>query len=97
MPDHLYLMWMGYEESSDQRMAMRFLRKQLNWVLCPMGFELQKQGYDHVLREESRRQSVFETVAGYVRDSPLRAGLVLVLSNCQTIRTPGALCPAIPN
>lgn len=97
MPDHFHLIWMGYDEAgSNQRVAMRFLRKQTNRVLRPMGFELQKQGHDHVLREKSRKQSVFETVVGYVRENPLRAGLVKGSEELPDYRYAGCLVPGYP-
>ncbi|MDF1659625.1 MAG: hypothetical protein P1U58_18550 [Verrucomicrobiales bacterium] len=96
MPDHAHLLLMGYdEEGADQRRAMRYLRKQINWLLATEGFKLQKQGHDHVLREESRRQSVFQTVAGYVRENPLRAGLVTE-DSLSEYRWGGCLVPGYP-
>tara|TARA_R110002096_G_scaffold42144_22_gene113826 strand:- start:7070 stop:7645 length:576 start_codon:yes stop_codon:yes gene_type:complete len=96
MPDHLHLLLMGYHESSDQRVAMRYFRKQLNWVLRPEGFQLQKQGYDHVLREDSRKPSIFEKVAGYVQENPLRAGLVADYDELPSYPFAGCLVPGYP-
>ena len=36
----------------------------------------QKQAYDHVLREEERRGDVFQSVAHYIAENPVRAGPV---------------------
>ena len=36
----------------------------------------QKQAYDHVLREEERRGDAFQTVAHYIVENPVRAGLI---------------------
>lgn len=52
MPDHIHLMWMGILESSDQKLAMRHLRTRINDSLSQIGFELQNQPYDHVLKPE---------------------------------------------
>ena len=65
MPNHLHLLWMGLREESDQRNAMKFLRKQLAVELArrsPTGveFELQKQSHDSVLREKDRVCGAFE-------------------------------------
>ena len=75
MPDHLHLLVLGVRESSDQRMAIRHLRANLNQMLG-VGFELQKQPHDHVLRRWEREQGAFQDVAAYIADNPVRAGLV---------------------
>ena len=76
MPDHLHLLWLGLLKHSDQLLAMRFFRKQLNPVLEKLGAELQRETYDHVLREEEREQSAFEDIAEYIARNPERAGLI---------------------
>ena len=81
MPDHLHLVWMEMSTISDQRLASRFLRKQLAAELArrsPTGveFELQKQSHDSVLREEDRRRGAFQRACFYVLDNPRRKGLV---------------------
>ena len=96
MPDHLHLIAMGYSESSDQKIAMRFVRKQLNWILKPAGFELQKQGFDHVIREESRKPDVFPKVVGYVRENPLRGELVSDADDLPSYLHAGCLVPGYP-
>jgi putative transposase len=96
MPDHWHLILMGVEESTDQRVATRFFRKQLNWILRPEGFELQKQAHDHVLRENSRTQNVFETVVGYVRENPLRAALIEAPEDLSDYPFAGCLVPGYP-
>ena len=50
MPDHLHVLLLGLGASSDLFLAARFLRTHLGSGLIPSRF--QKQGYDHVLREE---------------------------------------------
>jgi hypothetical protein len=81
MPDHLHLLWMGLCVRSDQRNAMRFLRKHLAKELAgrsPTGaeFELQKQAHDSVLREQDRRRGAFEKSCFYLLDNPCRKKLV---------------------
>ncbi len=81
MPDHMHVVWMGMRVSTDQRLAMRFLRKHLAVAFAqrsPTGveFELQKQSHDSVLREEDRRRGAFERACFYVLDNPRRKALV---------------------
>ncbi len=60
MPDHLHLVWLGLRVDSDQRNAMKFLRKHLAVELTRRGaFELQKQSHDSVLREKDRERGAF--------------------------------------
>ena len=80
MPDHMHMLWMGLAATSDQREAMRFLRRCVNERLAVIEIagcqpRLQKQGYDHVLREEERKRGAFEKVAWYIAENPVRAGL----------------------
>jgi len=76
LPDHIHLLWMGIFNGSDQRNAAKYFRRQLNPVLEKFGARLQKQPYDHILREEERKQTVFENVVEYIAQNPERAGLV---------------------
>ena len=82
MPDHGHLVWMGLAPSSDQILAMRFLRRHLQLLLDGAGartgltFRLQKQSHDHVLREGQRRRGAFGDVCNYVLCNALRGGLV---------------------
>ena len=81
MPDHLHLLWMGLRLDSDQRNAMKFLRKHLALELArrsPGGveFELQKQSHDSVLREKDRLHGAFEKSCFYILDNPCRKKLV---------------------
>ncbi len=55
MPDHMHLPWLGILDSADQRLAMKFLRGQLNRVLGKQHVRLQQQPYDHVLRDDERQ------------------------------------------
>ena len=81
MPDHLHLLWMGLRVDSDQRNAMKFLRKHLAVELArrsPTGveFELQKQSQDSVLRIKDRMRGAFEKSCFYLLDNPCRKRLV---------------------
>ncbi len=78
MPDHMHLLWCGLSHSCDQRIAMRTFRKDLNDCLARIGFELQKQPYDHVLREEECNKSAIEDTADYIARNPERKRLVPV-------------------
>ena len=76
MPDHVHLLWIGILDESDQRVAARYFRKQINLVLEKLGTQFQRQPYDHVLREEEREREAFENVAEYIARNPERRGLV---------------------
>ena len=75
------LVWMGLQASSDQRNAMKFLRKHLAAELALRSpksgeFELQKQPHDSVLREKERVRGAFAKACFYILDNPRQAGLV---------------------
>lgn len=98
MPDHLHLVWMGLRVDSDQRNAMKFLRKHLATEFArrsPTGveFELQKQSHDSVLREQDRRRGAFEKSCFYVLDNPRRKGLVTHPRDWPCL---GAIVPGYP-
>ncbi|MBI4324513.1 MAG: hypothetical protein HY674_04545 [Chloroflexi bacterium] len=81
MPDHLHLVWLGLRVASDQREAMRFLRKYLSRELARRSaaggpFELQKQSHDSVLKEKDRTRGALAASCFYLLDNPRRAGLV---------------------
>ncbi len=76
MPDHIHLLWAGILKSCDQRLAMRYFRKQLNPVLEKLNVHFQHQPYDHVLRDDERQETAFEAVAEYIARNPERRGLV---------------------
>jgi len=78
MPDHIHLLWIGLLESCDQRLAMRYFRTQLNPILEKLNARFQVESYDHVLRDDERIESAFESVAEYVARNPERRGLVPV-------------------
>jgi putative transposase len=98
MPDHLHLLWMGLRLDSDQRNAMKFLRKHLAVELtrrAPTGveFELQKQSHDSVLREKDRWRGAFEKSCFYLLDNPSRRKLV---SHSRDWPHLGAVVPGYP-
>lgn len=81
MPDHIHLFWLGLKLRSDQRNAMRFLRKHIQAELLRRSsdgvvFELQKQSHDRVLREKDRTRGASSAACFYVLDNPRRKGLV---------------------
>ena len=76
MPDHAHLLAQGISDDADQSLFSRFLRGRWNALLSPLGRELQRQAYDHVLREEELEKDAFEAVAFYIAENPVRAGLV---------------------
>ncbi len=75
MPDHMHLLVCGLSESTDQRKAMRFLRRQTNRILAPE-HQLQKQAHDHVLTEKERESDAFQSVAYYIFNNPVRSNLI---------------------
>ena len=77
MPDHFHLLLLGAAPESDQQLAMRFLRRHINRIL-PDGTRLQHQAFDHILTPDERVCGSFEEVAAYIRENPVRAGLVKV-------------------
>ncbi len=75
MPDHFHLLWLGLSIDSDQLLAIRYFRRLVNRTLKPLGMRLQKQPFDHVLREKERNKTAFEEVSGYISRNPERANL----------------------
>lgn len=73
MPDHAHLLLVGLGEDSDQRLAVEFLRKHLSPALAPHVW--QRQAHDHVLRDAEREQGAFGSIANYILENPVRAGL----------------------
>jgi len=76
MPDHMHLLWCGLTESTDQRVAMKRFRKDLNDCLKRVTFSLQSQPFDHVLKEEELERDALEAVIEYIARNPERAELV---------------------
>jgi REP element-mobilizing transposase RayT len=95
MPDHVHCLWLGILDQSDQQLATKFFRKQVNTVLEKLGTLLQRQPYDHVLGEEERERNAFESVAEYIARNPERAGLVPT-DGFREYKYTGCLVPGYP-
>jgi putative transposase len=98
MPDHMHVVWMGLRIASDQRNAMKFLRKHLGVELLRrargvLEFKLQKQSYDSVLREKDRKRDAFARTCFYVLNNPCRRGFV---GHPEEWRYLGAVIPGYP-
>lgn len=76
MPDHMHMVWMGLTGGSDQLNAMKHFRTACNESLQRIGFGLQDQAYDHVFKDDERREAEFREVCEYIARNPERAGLV---------------------
>jgi putative transposase len=87
MPDHIHLVWIGAHPTSNQLLANRFLRTHLQ-------LPLQKQAYDHVIREDERAGDRFTDICNYIRNNPVRANLVQA-SECWSYQ--GSMIPGYPN
>jgi putative transposase len=96
MPDHLHLLWIGILDRSDQRIAAKFFRTQLNPILEKLGARFQRQPYDHVLSEAEREREAFPTVVEYIARNPERAGLVKV-DGYREYPFTGCLVPGYPD
>ena len=78
MPDHLHLLLLGLDLSSDQRNATKFFKKHFNNLLAPSKNKLQNQSYDHVLRDEEASVDGFAQLAHYILCNPERANLTQI-------------------
>jgi hypothetical protein len=96
MPDHIHLLWIGLFAGSDQRNGAKFFRSHVNPILEQHGARFQQQPYDHVLREQERERSAFETVVEYIARNPERAGLV-PLDGFRDYEFTGCLIPGYPD
>jgi putative transposase len=95
MPDHIHLLWAGILDGCNQRLAMRYFRKHLNFILTKLNTRLQLQSFDHVLRDGERQETAFEAVADYIARNPERRGLVPADGYAQYKFT-GCLVPGYP-
>jgi hypothetical protein len=82
----------GISAVSNQRLAASFQRKHLNNLLSP--HRLQKQAYDHVLREEQRHKGAVEKTVYYILKNPVRADLV---NDADAYPFSGCLIPGYPD
>ena len=96
MPDHGHMLWCGLSEVADQRVAMKTFRSDVNECLRRIGFEFQKQPYEHVLREQECERSAIEDVAEYIARNPERKKLVTADGFAKYQYT-GCLIPGYPN
>ena len=92
VPDHLHLLLAGVREDADLYLAARFLRKPLEAALRVGWF--QKQGYDHDLPEEEKRQDAFAGVCHDILENPVRAGLCEAATE---YRFSGSVIPGFPD
>jgi len=95
MPDHMHLLWAGLSSESDQLPAMKNFRKNMNDSLKRIGFEFQRQPYDHVLKDDELELTAIEEVAEYIARNPERKGLVGVDEFANYSYT-GCLLPGAP-
>ncbi len=95
MPDHMHLLWAGLSISADQLPAMKHFRKNMNDSLKRIGFEFQRQPYDHVLKEDELERSAIEDVAEYIARNPERKSLVGIDKFAEHPYT-GCLLPGAP-
>jgi REP element-mobilizing transposase RayT len=95
MPDHIHLLWAGILDTCDQRLAMRYFRKQLNPILEKLNHCFQVESYDHVLQDKERLETAFEAVAEYIARNPERRGLVPI-DGFALYKFTGCLVPGYP-
>ena len=70
------MLWTGLSNESDQLVAMKRFRTDANESLRRIGFEFQKQAYDHVLKEKELERTAIECTSEYIARNPERKGLV---------------------
>lgn len=95
MPDHLHMMWIGILDGSDQLPAIKHFRKRFNESLDKIGYRLQEQAYDHVLRDDERQEHAFTETCEYIARNPERAGLVEV-DQFATYKYSSCIVPGYP-
>lgn len=95
MPDHIHMLWLGVLESCDQRLAVKHLRKHMNDALGKLKFKLQRQPYEHVLKDDERERGAFEAVADYIARNPERKQLVPI-DGYASYQYTGCLVPGYP-
>ena len=81
--------------ATDQRVAIKTFRNDLNDCLKRIGYEFQRQPYDHVLREDECEKSAIEDTAEYIARNPERKQLIPVDSFAKYPFT-GCLLPGYP-
>jgi len=76
MSDHIHMLWAGLADDTDQLTAMKSFRRDMNDALGKIGFELQRQSYDHVLKDEELERDAIESVVEYIARNPERRDLI---------------------
>jgi putative transposase len=94
MPDHGHFLWIGVSEAANQQLAAAHFRKAWNQELNIAGNELQRQPFDHVLREEERERGAFVATAHYIFENPVRNKLCV---DWRDYSFSGALVPGYPD
>lgn len=94
MPDHGHFLWIGASAESDQQRAVAFFRRHWNRSLRASHCTLQLQPFDHVLRDKEREQDAFGTIANYIFENPVRAGLA---ADWRGYPFSGAIIPGRPD
>ncbi|MGJ8654342.1 MAG: hypothetical protein ACSHX8_13870, partial [Opitutaceae bacterium] len=74
MPDHAHFLIVGLNDRADQKSWARALTREWNPLLTP--YELARQQFDHVLREDDRKHDAFADLVGYILRNPVRKGLI---------------------
>ncbi|WP_413431197.1 hypothetical protein [Crateriforma spongiae] len=75
---------------------MKNFRRELNACLNRIGFQLQGQAYDHVLRDGERQPYAIEEVVDYIARNPERKNLVELDAFANYAYT-GCLLPGFPS
>ena len=70
------MLWMGLAETCDQLLAMKHFRKTTSESLERLRYELQDQAYDHVLRDDEKKDTGFREIVEYIARNPERANLI---------------------
>lgn len=95
MPDHMHMVWLGIDDRTDQLKASKYFRKQVGEPLAKLGYELQHQPYDHVLRDDERKELAFTGLCEYIARNPERKGLV-PQDGFRDYKFTGCLIPGYP-
>ncbi len=74
---------------------MKFFRKQLAAPLATLGFAIQHQCYDHVLRDDEKLETAFSNLVEYIARNPERKQLVPT-DQFREYKFTGALVPGYP-
>jgi putative transposase len=96
VPDHFHMVWIGIDDRTDQLKASRYFRKQVNDSLSRLGFKLQHQPHDRVLRDEERKESSFIDLVNYIALNLERAKLVPT-DGYRGYKYTGCLVPGYPD